>query len=334
MALAPGFARAADIAPPAVAQDIADLGQIDEPLQARIAALANEAGLPRIGFAAADIAKGRAAFVRPGELFPLQSISKLPIAVAVLHKAQTREVQLERSITLNRSQIAPGSSRIADALRRAPLRTTARRLLEAMLVNSDNTAADALARLAGGPEGVVEQLHKLDIDGMRVDRLERDLQVEALGLSPPIDFARPNALARALDELDLTEQKSALDRYMKDQRDTGNARGMVKLIVRLTDGRMMQPRYVAMLFDWMRRTKSGNDRLRSGFPQSWTVAHRSGTSATVTGVTAAFSDVAYAIGPKGERIALALFISGATGSAKDLALFHKATARAVYEAWT
>jgi beta-lactamase class A len=333
LTLAPAFARAADLPPPAAAQDIADLGQIDEPLQARIAALATEAGLPRIGFAAADIAKGRAAFVRGGELFPLQSVYKLPLAVAVLHMVQTRQLQFERAVTLTRAQIAPGVSPLADTLRRGPIRITARRLFEAMLLNSDSTAADALMKLAGGPEAVQHKLKELDVDGIRVDRLERNLQVEALGLTPPIDFAQPDALARALDELDALEQRKALDRYLKDPRDTGNARGLVKLLVRLTDGRMIQPRYVAMLLDLMKRTKTGNDRLRSGFPQGWTVAHRSGTSATVLGVTAAFNDVALVIGPKGQRIALALLISGAALSAADLALFHKAAARAVYEEW-
>jgi len=155
-----------------------------------------------------------------------------------------------------------------------------------------------------------------------------------LGLTPPLDFADPNALARALDELDVLEQRKALERYLHDPRDTGSARGLVKLLVRLSDGRMIQPRFATMLVDWMKRTKTGNDRLRSGFPQAWTVAHRSGTSATVLGVTAALNDVALAIGPKGHRIALALLIAGADQKIADLALFHKAVARAVYEAWS
>ena len=333
LALLPALARAAVTPPPASAQDIADLGQIDESLQARVAALANEAGLPHVGFAACDIAKGKAAFVRGGELFPLQSVGKLPIAVAVLYMVQTRQLRFERTIDLSRAQIAPGAGPLADSLRRAPLRINARRLLEAMLINSDNTAADGLMKLAGGPEAIQRKLKELDVDGLRVDRLERDLQVEALGLTPPIDFAKPDALARALDELDVLEQRKALDRYLHDPRDTGNARGLVKMLVRLTDGRMIQPRFAAMLIDWMKHAKTGNDRLRSGFPRDWTVAHRSGTSATIIGVTAAFNDVALAIGPKGQRIALALLISGATQKAADLALFHKAVARAVYEEW-
>ena len=333
MALLPQFARGADSPLPAVAQDIADLGQIDEQLQARIAALASEAGLTRVGFAACDITKGRAAFVRGGELFPLQSVYKFPLAVAVLHLAQLRQLQLERVVTLTPASIAPGASPLADSLRRGPLRLSAHRLLEAMLLNSDNTAADALMTLAGGPPKVQDTLKALEIDGLRIDRLERDLQVEALGLTPPLDFANPGALASALATLDASQQRKALDRYLHDPRDTGNAHGLVKLLVRLTAGRMLQPRYVAMLLDLMKRTKTGNDRLRSGFPNDWSVAHRSGTSATVLGITAAFNDLALATSPKGQRIAVALLISGASHSAADLALFHKATARAVYEAW-
>ena len=97
---------------------------------------------------------------------------------------------------------------------------------------------------------------------------------------------------------------------------------------------MMQPRNVALLLDLMKRSKTGNDRLRSGFPNDWIVTHRSGTSATVQGITAAFNDVALATSPKGQRIAVALLIAGASHSAADLALFHKATARAIYEAWS
>jgi beta-lactamase class A len=303
-------------------------------LQARIAALASEGGLPYVGFAACDITKGRAAFVRAGELFPLQSVYKLPLAVAALDLVQAHKLSLERPVNLTRAMIAPGVSPLADALRRSPVRTTPRRLLEAMLLNSDNTAADALMTLAGGPARIQETLTLLEIDGIRVDRLERDLQVEALGLTPPLDFAAPDALARALAGLDAAAQTKALERYMRDPRDTGSARGLVKLLVRLTNGRMIQPRFTGMLLDCMKRTKTGNDRLRSGFPQSWIVAHRSGTSATVQGVTAAFNDVALATSPKGQRIAVALLISGSSQSAADLALFHKATARAVYEAWS
>src|SRR5260221_2971837 len=172
LALSASIARAAVTPPPASAQDIADLGQIDEVLQARVAALANERGLAGVGFAACDLAKGRAAFVRGGELFPLQSVGKLPVAVAVLHMVQMRQLRFERTIDLSRPQIAPGTSPLADGLRRAPVRINTRRLLEAMLINSDNTAADGVMKLAGGPAAIQRKLKELDVDGLRPDRVE------------------------------------------------------------------------------------------------------------------------------------------------------------------
>ena len=116
-------ARAAVTSPPSNAQDIADLGQIDVILQARVAALAAEAGLTRVGFAACDITNGKAAFVRGGELFPLQSVYKFPIAVAVLHMVQMRQLHFERTVDLTRAQIAPGYSPLAAALRRSTVRS-------------------------------------------------------------------------------------------------------------------------------------------------------------------------------------------------------------------
>jgi hypothetical protein len=37
-----------------------------------------------VGFAAVDVARGRTAFLREGELFPLQGVIALPIAVAIV----------------------------------------------------------------------------------------------------------------------------------------------------------------------------------------------------------------------------------------------------------
>ena len=87
LALTPIIARAAE-KPPAFAQDVANLGAPDTVLESKITGLANEAGLAHVGFAAVDIVKGRTAFVRGGELFKMQGVSKLPIAVAILRRVQ------------------------------------------------------------------------------------------------------------------------------------------------------------------------------------------------------------------------------------------------------
>jgi beta-lactamase class A len=171
---------------PPIAQDVALLGAPDGILEGKIAALAGEAGL-RVGFAAVDLVKGRTAFVRGGELFPMQSVTKLPIAVAFLRLVQRGEAKLEARVRLAAVDIAPGRSPLAAKLRRRPTVFTARQLMEHMLLNGDNTATDALMKLAGGPEKIQATVRSFDIEGLRVDRYERDLQPQALGLEPKCD---------------------------------------------------------------------------------------------------------------------------------------------------
>ena len=88
-----------------------------------------------------------------------------------------------------------------------------------------------------------------------------------------------------------------------------------------------------MVLDLMRRTKTGEDRLKGGMLPGWQFAHRGGMSRTVLGTTGVFNDAGLATNKKGEKIAIVLFIEGATMAVDELARFHRATARAVLQAW-
>jgi beta-lactamase class A len=329
LALAP--ARAAN--EPAGAQDVAELGAPDPTLEAKIAALANEAGLPRIGFAAVDLVKGRTAFVRGGELFPMQSVYKLPIAVAFLRMVQRGEKRLDARVRLTAADIAPGRSPLAERLRKGATVFTAHQLIEHMLLNGDNTACDALMKLAGGPQNIQAAIKTFAIDGLRVDRYERDMGPQSVGLEPNPSLSAPGAIDKALAALDEAKQKDALARYLRDPRDTASPRAIATLITKIMSGHLVQPRFAMLLLDLMRRTKTGDDRLKGGLLPGWTFAHRSGTSFTVQGITAVFNDAGLAQHKGGAKIAIILFIEGATLSADQLAQFHRATARAVIETW-
>ena len=309
LAFAP-LARAADPLG-AIAQDVANLGAPDTALEAKVAALAAEAGLAKVGFAAVDMTKGRTAFVRGGELFPMESLNKLPIAVAYLQLVQDGAARLDARVNLRADDIAPGRSPIADRLRRRPTLFTARQLIEHMLLNGDNTAADALIKRAAGPSGIHAAIKKFDIDGLRVDRTERELARDAAGLA----------------------EKGALDRYLADPRDTVSPRAIATLIVKMTSGHLIQPRFVMLVTDLLRRTKIGEDRLKGGMLPGWSFAHRSGDSRAIDGSTFAFNDAGLATHKNGAKIALALLIERSTMSPAELAQFHRAVARSVLQAW-
>lgn len=305
LALAP-LARAAD-PHGAIAQDVANLGAPDATLEAKIEALAAHAGLSKIGFAAIDMDKGRTAFVRGGELFPMEGLNKLPIAVAFLKLVQDGAARLDARIFLKASDIVPGRSPIADRLRKRRTRFTARQLIEHMLLNGDTTATDALIARAGGIKGIQAALKRLKLEGVRVDRTERQLAADA---------AAPT-----------------LDRYLADTRDSTSARAFASLVVRLAAGNLLQPRFSKLVLDLMQRTKSGDDRLKAGMLKGWTFAHRAGLARSVEGVVPAFHDAGLATSRSSAKIALVLCVERANLAPAELAKFHAAAARAVLEAW-
>ncbi len=301
------LARAADQLG-AIAQDVANLGAPDATLEAKIAALAGDLGLTKVGFAAVDMDKGRTAFVRGGELFPMEGLNKLPIAVAFLKLVQDGAARLDARIFLKAADIVPGRSPIADRLRKRRTRFTARQLIEHMLLNGDTTATDALIARAGGVKGIQAALKRLKLEGVRIDRTERQLAKDTAALT--------------------------LDRYLADARDSTSARAYASLIVRLVAGHLVQPRLAKFVLDLMQRTKSGDDRLKAGMLKGWTFAHRAGLARNVEGVVPAFHDGGLATSKANEKVALVLCVERANLAPADLAKFHAAAARAVLEAWT
>jgi beta-lactamase class A len=330
-ALGAGVTRAAETPPP-IAQDVALLGAPDAGLEAKIAALAGEAGL-RIGFAAVDLVKGRTAFVRGGELFAMAGVRHLPIAVGFLRLVQSGRARLETRVRLTAGDIAPGRSPLAERLRRRTTVFTARQLVEHTLLNGDTTAADALMRLVGGPEKIQAAIRTFAIDGLRVDRYAREMEPQALGLAPSPAYVNPAALDKAFAALGPAKQKEALERYVRDPRDTASPRAIATLFFKLLGGHLVQPRFAMMALEAMRRSKTGDDRLEGGMLPGWSFAHRGGTSRTILGTTGVFNDAGLATNKAGAKIAIVLFIEGATLAPDELARFHRATARAVLQAW-
>ncbi|WP_243147428.1 serine hydrolase [Scytonema sp. UIC 10036] len=59
----------------------------------------------------------------------------------------------------------------------------------------------------------------------------------------------------------------------------------------------------------MIETSTGPNRIKGLLPKGTVVAHKTGTSATVNGVTAATNDVGLVTLPNGQHLAIAVFVS-------------------------
>ena len=128
----------------------------------------------------------------------MQSVFKFPLGVAVLQQVETGRLQLDEPIHFLQSDTYPGTySPLQDAHPNGDIDVPLRELLRLTLVYSDNTAADILLRILGGPVAVQRSLDALDLPTIHVRDSERalhddqhlqyrnDAEPAAHGRSPP-----------------------------------------------------------------------------------------------------------------------------------------------------
>src|SRR5438876_545923 len=92
--------------------------------------------------------------------FPMASVYKLPTAVELLTQVSEGKLTLDRPVSLGKQDI-----RACCTLSRhhpnGGVTLTVGELLELMIVESDNTAADVVLKLVGGPAVVEQRLRAL-----------------------------------------------------------------------------------------------------------------------------------------------------------------------------
>jgi beta-lactamase class A len=242
----------------------------------------------------------------------MQSVFKLPLAAAAFSEIEAGRLAFTERTTILEEQLSPLHSPIAAAW---PGRSayTIQELLEAVVVESDNTAADVLMKRIGGPGAVTAWLDTRRIAGVRVDRYERELPSDVWGMpSFRPDWRDPARFAAARDAVPAPMRLAAMRRYMADPRDTATPRGMLELLQRLDRQELLSADSTRRLLALMGRTTRGKDRIRAGLPADAFLAHRPGTSGTDQGLSAAHNDVGIFTLSDKRAYALAVFLSGST----------------------
>ena len=200
-----------------------------------------------VGIAALDLRSGEMVSVHGDDPFPMASTVKVAIAANYL------------------AQVEHGRRTLDDPIGGQ----TARALMEAMIIHSDNYATDLLLRNLGGPKTVQNWFAQQGITGMRIDR----------------NIAQLLAARRDLD----------------DVRDSSTPRAMVELLRSLDSGKLLQPQSRSYLLSLMARCMTGRNRMRDLLPPGTKVEHKTGT---LNGLT---SDVGFMTLPDGRRLAVAFF---------------------------
>ena len=145
------------------------------PLTDQFTAIAKTSG-GRVGVFAQVIESQESAGLIEAERFPMQSVYKVPIAMAVLDQVDRKALTLNQKVSLSAGDMVPiVHSPLHDAHPRGGIDISVRDLIRAAIVDSDGTASDVLLRIAGGFPRVTAYLRGLGIRDMVVATTEREM---------------------------------------------------------------------------------------------------------------------------------------------------------------
>ena len=312
----------------------ASAGGLSDPhsLKAQLQAIASRHP-GRLGVCAQD-ERSAPVCVNGNQRFSLQSVMKVVAAAAAMDAVDRNQMKLEEPITVRRKDLSVYVQPIADIVaKQGQFDTTIGDIIRRAVVQSDNAAADILVARLGGPEAVQDFLNRKGLANLRIDRDERHLQSESTGLTWKPEYVDPERFAKARQALSKQARDAAFEAYRKDERDTATPEGMTLFLHALMTGRLLSPASTRHLMDVMAQTATSPDRLRAGAPRGWTVAHKTGSSGTWNGITAATNDVGVLIAPDGGKIAISAFVADSKAPYKDRAAAIAAAARAVTAAY-
>jgi beta-lactamase class A len=229
---------------------------------------------------------------------PMQSVFKLPLALAVLHKVEQGSLSLDQHVRFRPDdRILPQTySLLQEKYPNANVDVPLEELLRLAVSQSDNVAADILLRIIGGPKTVTEYVASLGVSGFHLEDGEHALHHEEAA----------------------------------QYRNWFTPAGAVQLLRLISDHPPITAEHTALLLKWMET--SVKSRLKADLPVGTPVAHKAGTSGVDEGVAHATNDIGLITLPDGRRLAIAVFVTDSRAGEADREKVISLIARAAYDA--
>jgi beta-lactamase class A len=241
----------------------------------RIAVIETRIG-GRIGVAALDTSTNKRIDYRQDERFPMCSTFKFLAVAAVLKRVDEKKEKLDRFVSYGAKDILENAPVTEAHLKDGAMTLSA--LCQAAIEQSDNTAANLLLDVIGGPAGLTKFARSVGDQVTRLDRKEPDLNSAIAG----------------------------------DERDTTRPAAMCSDMQRLLLGDVLSESSRRQLEAWLTRNETGGSMIRAGVPKDWIIGDKTGR-----GSNGATNDIAIMRPPGRAPILLAIYSVGSTATAND-----------------
>ena len=248
---------------------------VDQELERRLKIICDGAQ-GTVGLSVIHIESGKTVSINGNTQLPLYSVFKLPLAIAVLKDIEENRLRLDQKAHVTPPETVQGTPG-NTALWKKPVDVSIEQLIDYAISRSDNTSADKLVQLAGGPLKVTERMRSLGFQNL-------DIHITS-------------------GEFFKTRQNP----------NTGSADDLAKLLVQLQQGKLLEPAHQNLLLGSMQRGTIGLQRLRGDLPRGTVVADKTGSGEpdAVTRVAKVTNDVGIITLPSGRgHLAMAVLVNG------------------------
>lgn len=209
--------------------------------------------------------------------FPMQSVYKLPLALAVLDRVDKGVLSLDQKIFVKKSDLLPNTwSPLREKYPEGNVDIKVAELLTYTVSVSDNNGCDILFKLLGGPKIVNEYIQSLGIEDISIVATEEEMhkvwKVQFTNWCTPIAMG------------------NLLNKFYKGEILSHNSTKFLKQI--------------------MEETSTGSKRIKGLLPEETIVAHKTSSSGSnEEGVIGTVNDVGIVTLPSGNHFAIVVFIS-------------------------
>jgi beta-lactamase class A/beta-lactamase class A VEB len=236
--------------------------------------------------------------------FPMQSVFKFHIGLAMLSEIDKGKFSLDQKIKIEQKDLLPGL--YSPIREKYPTGATLKlsEILEYTVSESDNVGCEVLLRMLGGPKAVEDYFIKNKFRDVSIKINEEvmqanwDLQFQ--------NWTTPKAANRVLSSF-----------YNNDKK-------------------MLSEKSYDFIWRTMKETKTGVNRLKGQLPEGTFVAHKTGTSGMnrTTGITAAVNDIGIVFLPGGRHFFISVFVTNSKENAETNEKIIADVAKAAWDYFT
>jgi beta-lactamase class A len=252
-----------------------------------------------VGVAILNIETGDTLSFQGEKQFPMQSVFKFPIAMAVLNKVDSGKLSLSQKVHIGTYSLPANIwSPIRVKYPKGNIDLTISELLSYTVSQSDNNGCDILLDLLGGTKSVEDYIHSLGVMHIAIAATEKQMHK---GWNVQYkNWCEPLAMTKLLDI------------FFK--------------------GKILSKSSTDFLWKIMEETTTGKNRIKGLLPIGTQVAHKTGTGGVNDkGMNSATNDVGIITLPNGNHLAIVVYVANSYAIEKTRDAVIAKIAKAVWD---